>query len=79
MIETSKQISITDIQNIFRPAEGFSINSATVVYICFPDLSEWGLNRKDSGNFARNLPQSKEISTTLGRKVTPFIMSELLG
>ena len=31
--------------------------------------------RKDSGNFARNLPQSKEISATLGREVTPFIMS----
>ena len=50
-----------------------------VLYICFPDLSEWGLNMnfrtKDSGNFARNLPQSKEISAALGREVAPFIMS----
>ena len=30
---------------------------------------------KDSGNFARNLPQSKEISAALGREVAPFIMS----
>ena len=30
---------------------------------------------KDGVNFARNLPQSKEISATLGRKVEPFIMS----
>ena len=30
---------------------------------------------KDSVNFARNLPQSKEISATLGREVAPFIMS----
>ena len=30
---------------------------------------------KDCGNFAKNLPQSKEISATLGREVAPFIMS----
>ena len=33
---------------------------------------------KDSGNFARNLPQSKEISVTLGRQVAPLIMPAII-
>ena len=32
---------------------------------------------KDNSNFARNLPQLKEIAATLGREVAPFIMSVL--
>ena len=34
---------------------------------------------KDSGNFARNLPQSKEITATLGREVASFIMSGFIS
>ena len=34
---------------------------------------------KDSSNFARNLPQSKEISVTQGREVAPIIMSALIS
>ena len=59
---------------IFRPTEGYY---DFVIY--FPNLPECGWNMtfrtKDSVNFARNLPQSKEISATLGREVAPFIMS----
>ena len=34
---------------------------------------------KDSVNFARNLPLSKEISMNLGREVEPFIMSDFFS
>ena len=34
---------------------------------------------KDSVNSARNLPQSKQISATLGREVAPFIMSGIMS
>ena len=50
-----------------------------IVYIYFTDLPEWGQNMTSrvrfNINFARNLPQSKEISTTLGGEVAPFMMS----
>ena len=64
---------------IFKPAEGFSIESATVVYICFPDLSEWGLIYtekssiicQESSTTKRNLrdPGSRGTQGTLTKKL----------
>ena len=64
-----------DLQKVYQ---------STLLWLCififqiYLNKTKYKICTKDSGNSARNLPQSKETCATLGREVASFIMSAAL-